>query len=70
MAIEPHSPTWLAIKEWADTRISEHLRELRVGGKEDDKHRGAMDELDALLQLEMPDAAPLVAVRARTPDRA
>lgn len=69
MAVDPNSQTWQAIKEWAEIRQAEHLRELRAGGREDDKHRGAMDELDALLQLEQPADVPQVARRAQTPDR-
>lgn len=70
MSVDPHSQTWMAIKEWAEARQAEHLRELRNGGDQDDKHRGAMDELDALLQLETPAEIPTIAQRAKSPDRA
>lgn len=69
MAIDPHSATWIAIKEWAETRRAQHLQDLRGGSDDDDKHRGALDELDLLLQLENPPEQPLVARRAFTPDR-
>lgn len=69
MPIDPHSPTWMAVKEWVEQRMAEHARELRAGGHSDDKHRGAMDELDELMKIAEPQSRPKFSPRALLPDR-
>lgn len=52
--IDQGSPTWLAVKEWAQERIAQHQRSLETAGLPQDQTenaRGAIRDLRVLLRL-------------------
>lgn len=64
------SPTWMAIKDWAEAQIQERRDRLEDQPGDEAKHRGAIEMARALLQLADPPKKPLVHSRAPLPDRA
>ena len=56
-AIDPGSPTWIAVKKWAAERIEDARNQLEHGaspGGFDDRARGGIAALRELLALERP----------------
>lgn len=52
--IDQDSLTWLAVKDWAEKRITQHQRVLETAGLPQDQtenSRGAICDLRALLRL-------------------
>jgi len=65
--LDPHSQTWLAVKEWAQKQIEERRNQLEE--KDDEQVRGRIKALRDLLDLGAEKPRPVVAPRAARPDQ-
>lgn len=65
--LDPKSPTWRAVEDWARQQI-ESAKDALVE-KDDDRQRGRIEALRELIDLGADKPRPVIAPRAARPDQ-